>query len=54
MLPSGGYVFAKRLQEGATLGRTAEALPDADAFGSHLVGLVAAGVVRSILIGESI
>ena len=50
-LPLGGYAFASRLQEGATLAGAAESLPDADAFGSHLVGLVAAGAVQAILIG---
>ncbi len=52
ILPPCGYAFAKRLQEGATLAEAAETLPDPDEFGSHLVGLVAAGAVRSIVPGE--
>ncbi len=51
ILPPGGYVFARRLEEGATLAEAAGALPDHDAFGTHLVGLVAAGAVASIIPG---
>lgn len=52
ILPPCGYAFAKRLQEGATLAAAVETLPDLDEFGSHLVGLVASGGVRSIFFGE--
>ncbi|HZZ60227.1 MAG TPA: DNA-binding domain-containing protein [Roseiarcus sp.] len=52
ILPTAGYVFAKRLEEGATLAEAAAALPDPHAFGTHLVGLVAAGAVASIIPGE--
>ena len=52
ILPACGYAFAKRLQEGATLAEAVETLPHPDEFGSHLVGLVAAGAVRSIVPGE--
>ena len=52
ILPPGGYIFAKRLEEGATLAEAAAALPDPDAFGTHLVGLVAAGAVASIVLGQ--
>jgi hypothetical protein len=47
-----GYAFAKRLQEGATLEAAAETLADPDEFGSHLVGLVSAGAVKAIHVGE--
>jgi hypothetical protein len=52
VLPPAGYVFAKRLEKGATLSEAAEALPDPDEFGAHVVGLVAAGAVASIIPGE--
>ena len=52
ILPAAGFVFAKRLQEGVTLAEAAEALIEPDAFGTHLVGLVAAGAVASIIPGE--
>jgi hypothetical protein len=52
VLPPAGYIFAKRLEEGATLAAAAAALPDPDAFGTHLVGLVAAGAILSIIPGE--
>src|SRR5271166_2610237 len=52
VLPPGGYVFAARLQEGATLAEAAEALSNPDEFGSHLVGLVGAGAVASIIPGD--
>ena len=52
VLPPGGYVFAARLQEGATLAEAAEALSNPDEFGTHLVGLVGAGAVRSIIPGD--
>ena len=47
-----GYAFANRLQEGATLEAAAKALAAPDEFGTHLVGLVAAGAVKSIVSGE--
>ncbi len=53
ILPPAGYLFAKRLREDARLAEAAAALPDADEFGPHLVGLVAAGAVKSIIPGES-
>ena len=53
VLPPGGYLFAKRLREDARLAEAAAALPDPDEFGTHLVGLVAAGAVTSIIPGES-
>jgi hypothetical protein len=52
ILPPAGLVFAKRLQEGATLAEAAAAMPDPDEFGTHLVGLIAAGAVASIIPGE--
>ncbi len=52
VLPAGGYVFARRLEDGATLAEAAESLPDANEFGTHLVGLVSAGAVASIVPGE--
>jgi hypothetical protein len=52
ILPPGGYAFAARLSEGATLSDAAEALSNPDEFGTHLVGLVEAGAVRSIIRGE--
>ena len=52
ILPPGGYAFAARLSEGATLADAAEALSNPDEFGTHLVGLVEAGAVRSIIPGE--
>ena len=52
ILPPGGYSFAARLSEGATLSDAAEALSNPDVFGTHLVGLVEAGAVRSIIRGE--
>ena len=52
ILPVAGYAFAGRLRDGATLAEAAEALPDRSEFGTHLVGLVASGAVRSIIPGE--
>lgn len=52
ILPPGGYGFAARLSEGATLAGAAEALSNPDEFGTHLVGLVEAGALRSIIPGE--
>ena len=51
ILPPSGYAFAKRLEAGGTLAEAAAALPDPDEFGAHLVGLVAAGAVGSIIPG---
>jgi hypothetical protein len=52
ILPPGGYAFASCLREGATLAGAAESLSNPDEFGSHLVGLVEAGAVRSIIPGD--
>jgi hypothetical protein len=52
ILPACGYAFAKRLQEGTRLDAAAESLADPDEFGSHLVGLVAAGAVKAIYVGK--
>ncbi len=53
VLPPGGYEFAARLRGGATLVEAAESmrLRDFD-FGTHLVGLVEAGALASIIAGE--
>ncbi|HKN28092.1 MAG TPA: DNA-binding domain-containing protein [Roseiarcus sp.] len=51
ILPPAGYVFAKHLQEGARLAEASGALPAPDEFGTHLVGLVAAGAVAQIIPG---
>jgi hypothetical protein len=53
ILPPGGYAFAARLREGATLAEAAEALSNPDEFGTHLVGLVEAGAVHSIIPGDA-
>ncbi len=52
ILPPEGAAFASRLCNGATLAESAEILPDPDDFGTHCVGLVASGAVRSIIPGE--
>ncbi len=52
ILPPGGYTFAARLRAGATLAEAAESLSDPEEFGTHLVGLVEAGAVRSIIPGD--
>ncbi len=52
ILPPAGYAFANRLRDGATLAEAAETLADAGEFGPHVVGLVAAGAVASIIPGE--
>ena len=52
ILPAGGYDFASRLRAGATLAEAAESLSNPDEFGTHLVGLVEAGAVRSIIPGD--
>ena len=52
VLPAGGYAFAARLHEGATLAEAAEGLSNPDDFGTHLVGLVGAGAIASIIAGD--
>jgi hypothetical protein len=52
VLPAGGYAFAARLNEGATLAEAAEGLSNPDDFGTHFVGLVGAGAIASILAGD--
>jgi hypothetical protein len=52
ILPLLGYEFALRLREGATLIEAALALDDSTfEFGTHLVGLVEAGAVASLIPG---
>jgi hypothetical protein len=52
VLPAGGYEFAARLHAGATLAEAAEDLSNPDDFGTHLVGLVGAGAIASIIPGD--
>jgi hypothetical protein len=52
VLPAGGYAFAARLHEDATLAEAAEDLSNPDDFGAHLVGLVGAGAIASIIPGD--
>jgi hypothetical protein len=52
ILPPGGFDFAARLREGATLAEATEALTNPDEFGTHLVGLVVAGAVASMIPGD--
>jgi hypothetical protein len=52
ILPPAGYAFALRLSAGATLADAAEALAHPHEFGTHLVGLVEAGAIASILSGD--
>jgi len=52
ILPPDGYAFARGLAAGATFARAANALGDPEDFGTHLVGLVEAGAIRSILSGD--
>jgi hypothetical protein len=52
ILPPGGHAFGTRLSHGASLGAAAESLADSADFGTHLVGLVESGAVRSIIPGE--
>ena len=52
VLPAGGYAFAARLHEGATLAEAAEGLSNPDDFGTHLVGLVGAGAIASVTAGD--
>ena len=54
VLPPGGYDFALKMREGATLIEAFTALEDpAFDFGTHLVGLVDSGAVASIIHGRS-
>jgi hypothetical protein len=54
VLPPGGYDFALRMREGATLIEAFTALDDpAFDFGTHLVGLVDSGAVASIIPGQA-
>ncbi|HEV7480057.1 MAG TPA: DNA-binding domain-containing protein [Roseiarcus sp.] len=54
VLPLGGYDFALKMQEGATLIEAFTALDDpAFDFGTHLVGLVESGAVASIIPGPA-
>jgi hypothetical protein len=53
VLPPGGYDFALKMREGATLVEALMALDDpAFDFGTHLVGLVDSGAVASIIHGR--
>ena len=54
VLPPGGYDFALKMREGATLIEAFTALDDpAFDFGTHLVGLVESGAVASIIPGRA-
>jgi putative DNA-binding protein len=54
VLPSGGYDFALKMREGATLIEAFTALDDpAFDFGTHLVGLVESGAVASVIPGRA-
>jgi hypothetical protein len=54
VLPPGGYDFALKMREGATLIEALTALDDpAFDFGSHLVGLVESGAVASVIPGRT-
>ena len=54
VLPPGGYDFALKMREGATLIEALTALDDpAFDFGAHLVGLVESGAVASIIPGPA-
>jgi hypothetical protein len=54
VLPPGGYDFALKMREGATLIEAFTALDDpAFDFGTHLVGLVESGAVASIIPGPA-
>jgi hypothetical protein len=52
ILPDPAYAFAARLCDGETLAEAAETLPDPSEFGAHFVGLVAAGAIASITVGD--
>jgi hypothetical protein len=52
-LPPGGYDFALKMRDGATLVEALTALDDpAFDFGTHLVGLVESGAVVSVIPGR--
>ena len=54
VLPPGGYDFALKMREGATLIEAFTALDDpAFDFGTHLVGLVESGAVASVIPGRA-
>jgi len=54
VLPPGGYDFALKMREGATLIEALTAVDDpAFDFGTHLVGLVESGAVASIIAGQA-
>jgi Putative DNA-binding domain len=54
VLPPGGYEFALKMREDATLIEALTALDDpAFDFGAHLVGLVESGAVASIIPGQA-
>jgi hypothetical protein len=54
VLPPGGYDFALKMREGATLIEALTALDDpAFDFGAHLVGLVESGAVASVIPGQA-
>ena len=54
VLPPGGYDFALKMREGATLIEAFTAVDDpAFDFGIHLVGLVESGAVASIIPGQA-
>jgi hypothetical protein len=54
VLPPGGYDFALKMREGATLIEALTAVDDpAFDFGTHLVGLVESGAVASIIPGQA-
>ena len=54
ILREGGYAFAASLRDGATFAEAAAALADPEGFGPHLVGLVEAGALASIIPGEPV
>jgi Putative DNA-binding domain len=54
VLPPGGYDFALKMREGATLIEALTALDDPGFdFGAHLVGLVESGAVASVSAGQA-
>jgi Putative DNA-binding domain len=54
VLPPGGYAFALKMRDGATLIEAFTALDDpAFDFGTHLVGLVESGAVASVIPGRA-
>ena len=52
ILPGEAYAFAARLALGATLLEAASALDDTESFGTHLIGIVEAGAIASIVPGD--